>query len=514
VVEIAPKTVGTTAPDAAPPSAPPRLGRNLAALAGGQIITWSMTLIWTLVVPRALGPAGVGIIVTSWSVTGVFGIVLGLGTRNYLVRELVVRPGSASRLIGAALVLRILLAPVFAAAILIYAQIAANGYEMRVALYLAAAATILTLLAEPMQAGFQAIERMEYLALSDVINKSSQGLLGVILALIGFRSTGIVACWTITAGVVLILNAFWMRQRVHIPIQLNTNRHELYSVARESIAYWAFGVFMMLYLWIDTVMLSLLTRPEVVGWYGVPTKLFQSLMFLPALMSTAWLPRLVSAHENGGDKLQRESRKPLELLLVASIPICAVTAATAGPVMHVLYGSAYDESVPVLITLALCVPPMYVNIMLNQVLVAAKRQTAWTWVLAGATIFNPLVNLALIPYTEHHYGNGAIGAGIALFLTELGIVAVGLALFGRGLVTRATVRRCVPALVSSGALWGVAYLLRPAGPVIALGAAGIVFLILARVLHLLTPDEVAMLRGLLRRAMGRRGGREPGATSA
>ncbi len=115
--------------------------------------------------PRALGPAGVGIIVTSWSVTGVFGIVLGLGTRNYLVRELVVRPGSASRLIGAALVLRIVLAPVFAAAILIYAQIAANGYELRVALYLAAAATILTLLAEPMQAGFQAIERMEYLAL-------------------------------------------------------------------------------------------------------------------------------------------------------------------------------------------------------------------------------------------------------------------------------------------------------------------------------------------------------------
>ena len=53
MVEIAPKTVGTTTPDSAPPSAPPRLGRNLAALAGGQIITWSMTLVWTLVVPRA-----------------------------------------------------------------------------------------------------------------------------------------------------------------------------------------------------------------------------------------------------------------------------------------------------------------------------------------------------------------------------------------------------------------------------------------------------------------------------
>ena len=91
------------------------MGRNVAALASGQAVTWSMTLIWTLVVPRALGPTGMGIIVTAWAVTGVLGIVLGLGTRNYLVREIVVRPASASRLIGSALVLRVVTAPVFAA---------------------------------------------------------------------------------------------------------------------------------------------------------------------------------------------------------------------------------------------------------------------------------------------------------------------------------------------------------------------------------------------------------------
>ena len=30
----------------------------------------------------------------AWSITGILGVVLGLGTRNYLVRESVVRPGS------------------------------------------------------------------------------------------------------------------------------------------------------------------------------------------------------------------------------------------------------------------------------------------------------------------------------------------------------------------------------------------------------------------------------------
>src|SRR4051812_10963679 len=41
-----------------------RLGRNVTALAGGQLVTWTMTLLWTLVVPRALGPEGLGIVVS------------------------------------------------------------------------------------------------------------------------------------------------------------------------------------------------------------------------------------------------------------------------------------------------------------------------------------------------------------------------------------------------------------------------------------------------------------------
>src|SRR5262245_65208049 len=90
-----------------------RIGRNVAALAGGQAVTWTMTLLWTIVVPRVLGPTGMGVIVTALAVTGVFSILLGLGTRNYIVREIVVDSDSASRLVGTGMVLRLVVAPVF-----------------------------------------------------------------------------------------------------------------------------------------------------------------------------------------------------------------------------------------------------------------------------------------------------------------------------------------------------------------------------------------------------------------
>ena len=37
-----------------------RLLRNIAVLAGGQLVTWALSLGWTLVVPRMIGPKGTG----------------------------------------------------------------------------------------------------------------------------------------------------------------------------------------------------------------------------------------------------------------------------------------------------------------------------------------------------------------------------------------------------------------------------------------------------------------------
>jgi O-antigen/teichoic acid export membrane protein len=141
---------------AAPPArAPSRIGRNLAALGTGQIVTWTMTCAWTLVVPRLIGPAGMGLIVSAWSITGILAIALGLGTRNYLVRAIVVDRSRATGLLATATVLRLLLSPLFLTAVVAYAQFAGDGPNGRLVLYLAAGATIFTLLAEPMQAAFQ-----------------------------------------------------------------------------------------------------------------------------------------------------------------------------------------------------------------------------------------------------------------------------------------------------------------------------------------------------------------------
>ena len=306
------------------------------------------------------------------------------------------------------------LSPLILGAAFVYGQIVGWDSDAKTVLYLAAAATIFIQIAEPLQAGFQAIERMEYLAYSDIISKSGQGLAGIVVVLLGFRTIGITACWAAMTGLVVLLDFYWLHGRLRIDMRTSVRRMAAVATGQRPVL----GVRPVLHgLSLDRLR-DALADDDQRGRRLVRRsyRLFQTLMFLPVAVATAWLPHFVRGFEQGDDKLRDAARQPVELVLLLSLPIAALTAVSAGPVIHFLYGSEYAHSVPVLAILGLCIPPMYMNIMLGQVLIAMERQTDWTGVMAATTVVNPLLNLALIPLTQHRYGNGAIGAAISLLL--------------------------------------------------------------------------------------------------
>jgi O-antigen/teichoic acid export membrane protein len=477
------------------------LAANLSALAASQAVTWSMTLLWTLVVPRFLGPSQMGLIVTAGSATAILSVVFGIGTRNFLVREIAAHPERAPALTGSAVVLRLLTVPLFCAAVIVYGRLAHYGPEGRWVLYLSTAASIIALLVEPAQAAFQGLERMQYLAYSDVFSKTLQSLGGIALVLLGFGVVSLTTCSLAVAGFVAVLNGLWIRP--HVRMELRTSVPALRTLVRDSAAYWAFGVFYMVYLWIDSVMLGLMTPASIVGDYGVATRLFTTLMFVPGILSTGWLPRLVQAFEADPERLRVASREPLELVVVLSLPICVVTAMGAGPIMMLLYGGSYGQARVPMVFLALCIPAMYLNIMLNQVLVAANRPLVWTWVMMGATVVNPVVNLFLIRITQAQLGNGAIGAAISLLVTEVLIAGVGIVVVGRHVIDAASSWRLLRAGFSAGLMWAAMLSTQSWGIVPSSLAGLLVFSFFAVLLKVVTREQRVFAKTTLDRVVGK-----------
>jgi O-antigen/teichoic acid export membrane protein len=156
-----------------------------------------------------------------------------------------------------------------------------------------------------------------------------------------------------------------------------------------------------------------------------------------------------------------------------------------------------------LIVLGLCIPPVYANIILASVLVAEKRQGMWTIVMIAAAVLNPLLNLVLIPLTEHRYHNGAIGAAISLVLTELALNGVGVLVVGRHVFDWSMGKRCALMLLSSACMVVVAQVARPLGTIPSVLAGFATLVLLLVLLRVIRPEEWAMARSGIARARGR-----------
>lgn len=489
-----------------------RLARNISVLGISQALTWTLTLAWTFLIPRLVGPAGMGLIVMATAASQILFGLGGLGSRPFLVREIASDPDRAPELLGTAFMVRAALVVPSAGLTVLYVHLAGFHGAQALALYLGAGLAAFLLLGEVGQAGLQAIERMEYLAANDVLNKGLQAMANIPMALLGFAVDWLIAAQVAIGGLLLGLNLLWTRRfRIDWTVRLN----RVVSFLRSSLAYWVFAVFQTLYLWLDATMLSLMVPQEVVGWYGVPSRLFQTMMFLPVILSNAWLPRLAAAYRRSPQELRSAARTPVEITLVLSLPIGVGTALVARPVILLIFGPAFEPSIPVLEILALASIPMYVSIMMANVLIAANRQAVWTKAMIVASVLNPAINLVLIRLFQDYRGNGALGAAFTLLVTETIVVALAVWIIRNYLDLGSLFRRLAKAVPATAGMAAVAWPLGHFSMALEVIGGALAFGLLAFLLRVLTPDEYRELTGLAGAAVRRlRGGSRPGGGAA
>jgi PST family polysaccharide transporter len=418
-------------------------------LSGGQVMTWLITLVWTLVVPRALGPAGLGLLVLYLSTAGAVTTFAGMGTKALLVRDIAADPSSGPRLIGASLYLRtFMIAPAFLATV---GYVLAGSFhgEAAVVVLLAFAATVVNLYTDPFQAAFQAIERMEYLAIGDVLVKTvgTAGAIGLVL--IGYHALAIVVLTLLIGWMLLISYGVFIRR--HMRIDLTFDWSAVKRLFRDSLSFWAFAMSMTVYLWVDAMLLAMLAPAAQLGIYGAPTRLVGTLMFVPTIVFAVWLPRLSSAHRWSPESLKSAAQTPLDLVIVLGAPVAAGAILVARPLIHFLYGNGFGPSIAVFTVLALTIVPVYVNTAVGYILIASRRQLAWTVVMACAGAINAVANVTLIRQFQDRWQSGALGAAWALVITEVAIMITGLLLI-RGVIGRHTLVRFAKTLAATGAM--------------------------------------------------------------
>lgn len=486
-------------PVAATPAAPGQLVRNILILSGGQMASWLLGIVWLVVVPRRLGPAAIGEFVIATSTAAVLGIIVNQGAGPLLTRE-VARDGSrASELVGGAILMRLAWGIPACIGMFVYIHLVGFGPQREVLMWLATATVMAAAISGVFSSVFSGMQRMEFVAFSSLVANSLVNLLGVGLVLLGGRVLSLMILALALGILSVALNIYWSRGLFEIAWH-GAIRAGIY-IFRAGISFWIGSAFFVMYLWIDLILLSILVPARVVGWYGVPTELFGSVLVVASILCTAWFPRIAAAYSTGPDALRRTARPAAEAAVVLSLPVAAGTALVAAPLVALFYGKEFAGAVPVLIILAICAVPTFFNMMADQILAAEGRQVNWVKVIAVATVLNIGANLVLIPHFQAE-GNGAIGAALSLLATEIFELAAALFLLP-WLLARSLFGRLARATGATLLMASAVFAVSGAGLLAQVAVGVAAFTAFGLLLKVPTEDELNLLRGFGARAYTR-----------
>jgi len=167
------------------------------------------------------------------------------------------------------------------------------------------------------------------------------------------------------------------------------------------------GVLIAIYMRIDQVMLGEMVGSGEVGVYSVAVGLAEVWYFIPMAVVTSVFPSIVTARQQSDELFFRRLQQIYNLMALLAYMVAVPVTFLAGPIVQVLFGTAYAKAGPMLALL------VWAGLFTNLGVARNSFLTAMNWTKINfVTVFlgclmNVVLNLVLIP----HYGG--MGAAIA-----------------------------------------------------------------------------------------------------
>ncbi len=431
------------------------IAKNAGVLLISQLLTWTLTTLMTIFLPRYLGPSGVGQFHLANSVWAIGIVVATFGMDTLLIKEVSRMPGRATEYFGTSLFLRLALYLLTAIALMAYALFAGYERQTLVVLVVVGVGNFFVLAVGAVEATLKGLERMEFISLGNIISKVILTAVTIAVLILG-GGTVIVAAVGVPAAIINLTIQFFYLRRIQ-GIRLRPELGQASAMLKASFPYLIVYIFLVLYTQVDIVIISLLVNEAGVGWYGAADQLFGTLLFVPTVFITAVFPALSRLYASGSDSAGRLMSKTFDLMLMLGVPIGFGVLVIANNFVVLLFGPEFAPSGPILAIMGIVLILTYQNILLGQFLISTDRQNRWTRVMAIATIATIPLDLILIPWCQQRFNNGALGGALAFVITEFGMMLVGLHYLPKGALTRQnawqTMRIVLAGLIMVAAIW-------------------------------------------------------------
>jgi O-antigen/teichoic acid export membrane protein len=391
------------------------IARSSVLLLIGQIVSLGIGAVYGIAIARYLGVTGYGLLSTAIAFTAVFAPFTSLGLTTLATREVARDKSLAGKYLGNLIIIEIALAIGTFCLIALAACVLRYPQETITLIYILALSVVCAGFTSVFYSLFQAFERMEYQSL------------GLILSTV---ATFVVVIWGITArlGVVLFAFAYFVGSLAvtifclaiystkfslpHIEIDLKFWKR----ILPEALPFALSGLFVSIYFYIDSVLLSVMKGAEAVGLYNAPYRLIMVLVFIPTVISTAIFPAMSRFHVTAQDSFRLIYKRYFKYMAIIAVPLGIGTTLLADQIITLIFGVAYGNSAIALQILIWATVFIFLTAAFLRLFETSNRQMIVTKITAVGMVENTALDVILIPRFSY------AGASIATAATELTVL--------------------------------------------------------------------------------------------
>lgn len=371
-----------------------RVLKNTGTIISGNLISISIGLVTNIFLVRYLGASNFGIYASIFAYLGFFSVITDLGIGSIIVREASRDRTRAGDIIGNAIVIRFALS---VAAILISCiTISFLRYPLSIKLmtYIASMSFLFSL-SSVCRIAFQVDLQMRYPVFADIVNVICK--CAAVLFLVFMRSPLV---WFIVAEVLANIPGaviLWGMSKKLMNFKIGIDLKLWRFILRESWPLAISGIFAIIYLRADVLMLAFMKGASAVGYYSAVCKLTDALAMFPSAFMVSVFPVMCHYYKNSPESLLRSYQIVFKYMVTLILPVAVGVTLLSPRILPLIYGNKFQPSIPVLSALIWVQVFFFVNTVLHYMMISIGRQKISTFNTCAMMIVNVGLNYALIP---------------------------------------------------------------------------------------------------------------------
>ncbi len=394
-----------------------RLAKNTGFLIIASIISYVTYFFALMYMARYLGAGEFGILSLAIAFTGLFGIFTDLGLGMLTVREVSRNKKLAEKYIGNTTAMKAVFSGVALISVLILTVLMGYDPKTITVIFIITLAIVISSFFITFFSIFQAHERMEYQAIATGFDNIF--MLAAVIAFISL-SLDVVAfasLYLIRNVIVLAYMFIVYIRRFKLPkIQFDLSFWKLNL--KEGLPFAVSGIFLTIFIWIPSIILSIMAGKEAIGFYGAPNKLIYFFLSLYSVYMVAVFPVMSRFYKESENSLKFIYKRSFKYTLIICLPITVFISLLAPKIIIAIFGDAYAPSVIALQILVWTLTLVSISGISANLLGSINKQLTVIKITILGICINVIAGLILIPQFSF------VGASITTIVTDISVLLI------------------------------------------------------------------------------------------